>query len=524
MTALKNLSIISSLFVIFSCSTDRHSVDKVRAEPFEEVQINFSRNWDRAKVHPFTGAAAIDIDGDKKMEFFIGGGNNQDDALFSYQDGKLVDIIAGTNLSSKTATYGATSVDIDNDNDVDLIVARDNGVYIYLNKKGVFTEKKLTVNLPENSVPFGVSVSDIDHDGDGDLYISTFVDFPHFKSATFNKPDHAKPNVMLLNEGNLKFTDITKSSNTASKQNTFQSVFADLNDDGWDDLIVSQNTGEVEIFENLKNKTFKRVGVSGEGYGFWMGVAFGDVDRDGDQDLFFTNVGTTIPFFLTKGDLDKSKQNPVNDWLLLRNDGEFKFTNVTKEYGLSGHGFAWGAVFEDVNNDGNLDLLVAQNYVKWPLHKLYKLDGKVLLQVKGKNHTPKFVDYAKELNLKNHYFGQAPLMIDLNNDGREDVVWINMEGPTKAFLNKASEGNFINLSFPDKVSYFGTKVSLLFKNGKKSYSRVLLNGSSTMVDQANDLSFGIAEKTEIDSVVIEFPNGKKEIIKNPAINQKFYIK
>ncbi len=520
---IKKINFLSCLFVIFSCSTDLHSVEKAKLVPFEEVKINFTRHWDHAKVHPFTGAAAIDIDGDKKTEFFIGGGDNQDDALFAYKGGKLVDIIAGTNLSSKTATYGATSVDIDGDNDVDLIVARDDGVYVYLNNKGVFTEKKLAVNLPQNSVPFGVSISDIDHDGDGDLYISTFVDFTHFKSATFNNEEHAKPNVMLLNEGNLKFTDITQSSNTASKQNTFQSVFVDLNDDGWDDLIVSQNTGEVEIFENLKNKAFKRVGVS-EGYGFWMGVAVGDIDRDGDQDLFFTNVGNTIPLFLTKGDLNKDKQNPVNDWLLLRNDGQFKFTNITKDHGLSGHGFAWGAAFEDLNNDGNLDLLVAQNYVKWPLHKLYKLDGEVLLQIKDKNNASKFVDYAKELNLKNHYFGQAPLIIDFDNDGREDLVWVNMEGPTRAFLNKGSEGNFINISFPDKVSYFGTKVSLVFKDGKKSYSRVLLNGSSTMVDQANDLSFGIGDEKEIDSVVIEFPSGKKEVIKNPAINQKLYIK
>lgn len=461
------------------------------------------------------------FDGDNKTEFFIGGGDGQDDALFSYQDGKLVDIIAGTNLSSKTATYGATSVDIDNDSDVDLIVARNDGVYIYLNNKGIFTEEKLAVNLPKNSVPFAVAVSDIDHDGDGDLYISTFVDFPHFKSATFNNPDHAKPNVMLLNEGNLKFTDITKSSGTASKQNTFQSVFADLNGDGWDDLIVSQNTGEVEIFANLKNKTFKRVGVSGEGYGFWMGVAIGDIDKDGDQDLFFTNVGTTIPLFLTKGDRHED-QKPVNDWLLLRNDGNFKFNNVTKEYGLSGHGFAWGAAFEDLNNDGDLDLLIAQNYVKWPVHKLFKLDGEVLLQLKNKNNEPKFVDYAKELNLKNNYFGQAPLIIDLNNDGREDVVWINMEGPTRAFLNKGNMGNFINISLPDKVSYFGTKVTLKFKDGKESYSKLLLNSSSTMVDQTNELSFGIGNKNEIEAILIEFPNGKKEIIKNPAINKKIY--
>jgi hypothetical protein len=512
------LNFISCLFAIFSCSTDYHSADKLKLMPFEEIKINFNRHWNHTKFHPFTGAAAIDIDGDNKNEFFIGGGEGQDDALFSFQNGELVDIIAGTNLSNKTATYGATSIDIDNDDDVDLIIARNDGVYIYLNNKGVFSENKLVINLPKDSVPFAVAVSDIDHDGDGDLYISTFVDFPHFKSATFNNPNHAKPNLMLLNEGNLKFVDITESSKTASKQNTFQSVFVDLNNDGWDDLVASQNTGEVEIFQNLKNKTFKRVVVS-EGYGFWMGVAIGDIDRDGDQDLFFTNVGKTIPLFLTKGDINKD-QKPVNDWLLLRNDKEFKFVNITKEYDLSGHGFAWGAAFEDLNNDGNLDLLVAQNYVKWPLHKLFKLDGEVLLQIKDQNNAPKFVDYAKEFNLRNRHFGQAPLIIDLNDDGKEDVVWINMEGPTRAFLNQGTMGNFINISFPDKVSYLGTKVTLVMNDGQKTYSRVLLNSSSTMIDQSSELSFGIGDATEVQSLIIEIPGKKKKVIKNPKINQK----
>ncbi len=81
-----------------------------------------------------------------------------------------------------------------------------------------------------------------------DWYISVFVDFPSFRSATYNDPTHAKENRMLLNNGDLTFTDITESSGAASKQNTFLSVFADLDADGWQDLVVAQNTGEVEIF------------------------------------------------------------------------------------------------------------------------------------------------------------------------------------------------------------------------------------------------------------------------------------
>lgn len=119
----------------------------------------------------------------------------------------------------------------------------------------------------------------------------------------------------------------------------------------------------MEIFQNIKNRKFKQIVTPDKEFGFWMGLAVGDMDNDGDQDLLFTNVGTSIPTFLLQGDLVDG-QSVTPDWMLFRNDGEFKFTDVTKEYNLDKNAFAWGAVFEDLNLDGSLDLLVAQNYIK----------------------------------------------------------------------------------------------------------------------------------------------------------------
>ncbi len=103
-----------------------------------------------------------------------------------------------------------------------------------------------------------VSISDIDSDGHPDLYVSAFISFPAFRSATFNDPTHAKLNVMLRNNGDLTFTDITAQSNTAGMNNTFHTVFADLDNDRDPDMILSQNTGEIEIFENDGKGCFPR--------------------------------------------------------------------------------------------------------------------------------------------------------------------------------------------------------------------------------------------------------------------------
>ena len=155
---------------------------------FEEIPVPFVHRWDREVGHHLTGGAAIDVDGDGRHELFLGGGEGQPDALLAFEDGRLVDRIEGTGLSSETATYGSASVDLDGDARVDLLVARNDGVTLYLNRGGVFEAYPVPVSLPEQSVPVAVSVGDVDGDGDGDLYLSVFVDFPYFLSGTFNDP------------------------------------------------------------------------------------------------------------------------------------------------------------------------------------------------------------------------------------------------------------------------------------------------------------------------------------------------
>ncbi|MGB8221622.1 MAG: CRTAC1 family protein [Polyangiales bacterium] len=484
---------------------------------FAPVPTEFTHAWDKTK-HPFTGAAVIDIDGDGKFEIFVGGGEGQSDALLSYRDGRLVDIIEATGLSSLTATYGATAIDMDADGDTDLFVARDDGVYLYLNSGGRFRETRIAVDLPEHSVPFSVAISDIDHDGDGDLYVSAFVAFASFRSATYNDPTHAKTNRMLLNNGDLTFTDITQESGTASKQNTFFSVFVDLDSDGWQDLVVAQNTGEVEMFRNLKDRTFQPVATN-TGRGFWMGLAVGDVDNDGDPDLFFTNVGDSIPLFLTDGYLHPD-QTHTHQWRLLRNDGDFHFTDMTEAYGLTGEGFAWGAVFEDLNLDGQLDLFVAQNYIKWPLHKLFKLSGRTYLQ-DTREGTREF-HQESSLGMANKYFGQSPLIVDIDDDGRQDLVWINMDGPVRAFLN-TSTGNYVTVVVPDTVAALGTRVRIKTENGE-SYTRDVIAGEGMLTDQTPELTFGLGKLDQVLSVTISRPNGETEVILAPPINQKLSIR
>ena len=505
------VSLVVLLLLCTGCSGES------RTYLFRPVAVDFVRQWDHV-THPFTGGAVIDVDGDGVYEVFAGGSEGQADVLLTYDQAKnsLIDVQKGTGLSPlpKSATYGVTAADMDNDGRVDVIVARNNGVYLYLNQGSRhFEERKIDFKAPLNSVPFHVSVADIDHDGLLDLYISNFVDFKHFKSATFNDPNHAKHNVLLHNKGNIQFEDITVLSGTQGSANTFDAVFVDLDSDGWQDLVVAHNTGPVEVFKNKHDLTFERY-VPFAPFGFWMGIGVGDIDNDGDQDLFFPNVGTSIPKILTKGDLHDDQQLTL-DWLLLRNDGDFHFANVTHQYSLGKKGFGWGGVFDDLNLDGKLELLVAQNYIKWPPHKWFRLSTENLVQ--GLKDGNPYYYHQPSLGLETKEYSQSSLIVDMNHDGKPDYVWVNMQGPLQAYINTTSN-HFITFELPQNAKYFGTKIRI-YMNQNASYSKEFLSGQGFMTSQSPQLIFGLGEATKVDKAVISYPDGTTQIITNPSVDR-----
>jgi hypothetical protein len=344
----------------------------------------------------------------------------------------------------------------------------------------------------------------VDQDGDADLYVSVFVDFPHFIPATFNVPEHAKKNLLLRNDGDLHFTDVT-TPEVASRQNTFTSLFVDLDGDRRQDLVVAQNTGQVELFRNLGGDRFEPVPLS-TGYGFWMGVASGDVDSDGDQDLFFSNVGDAFPQLLASGDLQDG-QPYAGDWLLLRNEGGFRFTDATREAGLTGFGFAWGPVFEDVNLDGRLDLLVAQNYVKWPVHRLFKFPGKVLIA--GPEELPHYHAAPGKIDPQ---YGNSPVIADLDADGRQDIFWLNNDGPSRAYLNR-SPGAAVQVALPEAARSLGARVRLT--GARSRYTREFTTSQGLGTDQTPVFAFAVSPDDVDVRLEVEWPDGLAVVVPEP---------
>ncbi|MAG73090.1 hypothetical protein CL620_02145 [archaeon] len=440
---------------------------------FSEIELDFTHQFTKG-TFPFLGGAVIDVNNDGNFEILIGGGEGQDDVLFAYNNEftRLSDL----GISDLSATYGIISLDVDQDSDVDLLIARHNGLFFYFNENGKFTKQEISLNLEANSVVFSAAPGDINGDGWVDLYVSTFVNPENFKSATYNDPEHGKENILLLNNGDNTFTDITKTSGAAMDTNTFLSVFLDLNDDGWQDLIVSPNTDTVRIFKNNKDNTFTEQ-ARPTGYGFWMGLGIGDIDQDGDQDFFFSNAANLAPDFLFQGDL-KDEQQFDGDWALLRNDGNFKFTNINEEQGLTDMEFAWGAMVEDFNLDGYPELVVAENYIKWFAHHARKFPGRLFV-----NDAGNFIPVTQQAKVSNYHFGMGQLLVDLNQDGYMDFIQLNMDGPARAFVNDGGSAEYEVITIPDNVESLGKTFT---RNG---VSKVFVPGEGFMTDSAPQMIF-----------------------------------
>jgi len=472
----------------------------------------FVHRWSKDTSHPLLAAAAIDIDLDGRDEVFLGGSDGQADALLSWRDGQLEDIAPRLGLGDETATYGALSLDFNTDGNIDLLTAGKAGLVLWINQGTRFVPQTIAANYPEGAVPLAVTAADYDRDGILDLYVSLFINAKDMRSPVFNEPAHAKANLLLKGIGENEFVDATDAV-TAGLQNTFTASFVDLDNDQWPDLVLAQNTGEVEILHNRQDGKFKRVDLP-TGFGFWMGLGFGDLHATGNLDVFLSNSGNSIPALFTKGDL-RDDQRAESEWLLLRNKGEMRFENIGAAAGLTGFGFGWGGLFEDVNLDGVLDLLVAENYVKWPVHKLFKLPGKLLLG--GSVEKPAFYTSSAA---ENKAYGHVPLIADVDGDGRNDIVWANMNGPARVYLNR-TPGQFLAVRLPDSPASIGARIRL---EGINAPVQVIVAGEGLTSDRTMLRVFGFPADAPMPSaLLIDWPDGRSTRIEAPPIGEVISI-
>ena len=523
---LKKLIILAVIAVLIYCGLHL-AVKKVQGDGpevgttglrFQEVELDHTHAGDLKASLPFMGMCAVDIDGDGVDEIFIGGGHGSEDALFRFSGDRFAPVagFSGFDKAEKDATFGSASLDVTGDGLDDLFVARESGVYLFINQGGgAFEGEEISFGLADNTVPLSVALGDVDQDGDVDLYVSGYIKVELMEGQTNFDKTYGGYSYLLRNEGNNVFVDASEESGVFRKHNTFTAMFVDLDNDGWPDLTVAQDTGLVETWRNQGDGTFE-VLENPTVYSFPMGIGAGDVDNDGDVDLYYSNVGRTLPQQLVKGNL--TADDPFNPfYTLLRNDAGTGFTDVAEATGSEDLGFGWGVLMADFNNDSLMDLYAAQNYATFPGVEFFDLYPGRLLQ-----QTPEgqFFSVEEEAGLTNKNFGVTQVVSDFNQDGWQDIVLGNVTGETRAFLSGGSHGaSWLQVRLPDGAAALNSRVQVTMADGRE-LTRQLFASESFASDQTDVVHFGLGAYEGTVTVTVK-PSGKapSRVYENVPVNQ-----
>ncbi len=294
------------------------------------------------------GSVFGDYDNDGNADLYLATGGQYEieaNRLFKGNgDGTFTDVTEKAGVGLKAFTYSASFADYDNDGDLDLYCANygvgAKNVLFANNGDGTFTDMTDAAGVGDKSWSWMGVWSDIDNDGDVDLYVVN------------GRYPAGEPNKLFVNNGNGTFTEGGAAAGINDSNWGLGASFADIDNDGDADLFVSNYIGGNNLYLNDGNGIFvkasQKIATAEEGWG--KGPTFGDVDNDGDLDLY-------------EGDCKLANQ-------LYLNDGKGNFVNVADEQPQLQCATVRtkGTAFADIDNDGDLDLYV----INWGAeNKLY---------------------------------------------------------------------------------------------------------------------------------------------------------
>lgn len=490
------------------------------------------------------GVALFDCDNDGKLDIAVVNDSTLDhyrnaggdpmvtlyhqDAGFTFSD-----TTKSAGLSHRGWSMGIAVADYDNDGLLDLYVTGYNGNVLYHNLGGCKFEDVTTKSgLSVGGFSTGAAWADYDRDGHVDLFVSRYIhsDVEKLGAITTNYKGlaveapwgmHGESDFLFHNRGDGTFEDVSKKAMVDDPEGRLGlgAVWGDYDNDGWPDLYVANDTEPNYLYRNKHDGTFEDIAllsgaaVSGEGKALGsMGVDFGDFDRDGRLDITVTTFA----------------YQPVE---LHRNVSADEFSDVTwtAKTGQPTFRFVkWGTGFVDFDNDGLLDLFVANGHIYTAIDTLpgepaYK-EPILLFRNTGKQTFEEIAGTAG-LNDSALQSRRGAAFGDLNNDGLIDAVVFNQNGPPSIFLNdtKAS-GHRVLFKLEGTTSNraaIGARVTV-YAGGVARIAEVRAGGSYISQNDLR-LHFGLGLETRISKVEITWPNGKREELKDLAADAIYTI-
>jgi hypothetical protein len=483
---------------------------------------------------------------------------------------------AGVSCNGSWST-GVSIIDINGDGWLDLYICksgapggtnRHNELFIN-NGDLTFTEKAAAYGLAETGLSNHASFFDYDHDGDLDCYLlnNSFQSVTEFdiKQGQREIRDTLGSNKLFRNDDG-HFTDVSEKAGILGSKIGFGLGVSvgDVNRDGWSDIYISNDFFERDyLYINNKNGTFTesledQIRETSLGA---MGADIGDINNDACPEIFVTEMTpegnermkTKSLFESWDRYQDKFKKGYYNQFarnVLQLNNKNGSFSEIGRFSGVSTTDWSWGALILDLDNDGWKDIFVANGIFKDLLDKDYlniysdptvmrsmiKTEEKAILKMIEMIPSVKIPNYAfhnnKDLTFTNRSdiwglntpsFSNGAAYGDLDNDGDLDLIVNNVNMTPFIYRNEASsnpESNFLMLSLNGEnknTAAIGAEVTLYY-NGKINYQELApMRGFLSNMD--NRLHFGLGAAKSVDSIVVNWTNGKCSVLQNVPANQ-----
>ncbi|MEZ5440143.1 MAG: VCBS repeat-containing protein [Lysobacterales bacterium] len=441
---------------------------------------------------------------------------------------RFVDVTEASGLRADGYGMGMATGDYDNDGRIDLYLANfgANQLWRNVSTDGQIRFEQQTEVAAVDDPRWSTSASFVDIDDDGwlDLYVANYVNFSLDRHRACRsgsgRPDFCGPNAydgepdsLFRNLGNGRFEDISRASGIQAEPSSGLGVVtADLDGDRRIDIYVAndlrrnllwRNLGlrdGLPRFEDIALLSGTAVSMDGRAQAS-MGIVAGDLDGDGDDDLFMTHLS---------GDHNT----------LYLNDGRGGFIDASMNTGMAASSLphtGFGTVLIDVDNDGALDVVVANGEVRVIEAQVQAGDplplkqSNQLLVNDGQGHFED-VSHQAGIEFQRLEVSRAFALGDVDNDGRSDLLLTNNSGPARLLLNRSNSAHHwigLRVLTPSGRDALGLRLGIRSANGSWQWRRVATDGSYLAANDARVL-VGLGDSADAVEVLAVRSDGSEQ--------------